>query len=63
MQSSKQLQASLASHISKLKKQKELLPEIVENTNDLECVVVTGIRKDKNDKEKLYTTVSQLLVV
>lgn len=39
------------------------LREIVEATKDLECVVITTIRKDKNDPDKKYINIKQLDVV
>jgi hypothetical protein len=37
--------------------------EIVEGVKDIECVILTGLRKDKNDKEKFYMDVKEIQVV
>lgn len=37
--------------------------EIVDQTKDIEVVMITGLRADKNDKEKFYMTIKELAVV
>ena len=37
--------------------------DIVEQVTDVSCIVMTGLRKDKNDKDKVYTEVKELNVV
>jgi hypothetical protein len=34
--------------------------EIIEGWTDLECVIVTTLRQDKNDKDKVYLNVKEL---
>jgi len=40
-----------------------VLREIIEQTNDMEVIAVTGQRVDKNDKDKVYLVVKELAVV
>jgi hypothetical protein len=37
--------------------------EIVEGVKDVECIVVTSLRADKNDKTKFYMQVKEIAVV
>ena len=37
--------------------------DTVEAANDVECLIVTSLRADKNDKDKKYTNVKELQVV
>lgn len=39
------------------------LREIVEITKNLECIGATSVRKDKNDKDRLYTNIKELKVM
>jgi hypothetical protein len=39
------------------------LREIVEQTKDLECIILTSIRVDKEDKDKKYMNIQDLQVV
>jgi hypothetical protein len=39
------------------------LRDIIEGVKDVECVILTGLRADKNDKEKLYMQVKEIQVV
>lgn len=39
------------------------LRDIIEQVKDVECVVITGLRKDKNDPDKKYLQVKELQVV
>jgi len=36
--------------------------DIIEQTKEVECLVLTSLRKDKNDKEKFYTNIKELKV-
>jgi len=40
-----------------------ILREIIEQAKDIECVVITSLRTDKNDKDKKYIQVKELTVV
>ena len=37
--------------------------EIIEGTKDVECLIVTSLRKDKNDPDKSYMNIKELQVV
>ncbi|RLE97822.1 MAG: hypothetical protein DRJ63_08620 [Thermoprotei archaeon] len=37
--------------------------DVIENVKEVECVVITGVRKDKNDPTKLYLDVKEVQVV
>lgn len=37
--------------------------EIVEGVKDVDCVILTSVRKDKNDPDKLYLNVKEIQVV
>jgi len=37
--------------------------EIVEGVKEVECIVMTSVRKDKNDPDKLYLNVKEIAVV
>ena len=37
--------------------------DIVDNVKDVECIVLTKVRKDKNDPDKLYLDIKELQVV
>ena len=37
--------------------------ELVEQAHDVECVIITGLRKDKNDPDKFYLDVKEIDVV
>lgn len=39
------------------------LSEVIEQCQDIECVILTSIRTDKNDKDKHYLNVKELNVV
>lgn len=39
------------------------LREVVEQCKDVECIILTGLRKDKNDPDKKYMQVKELQVV
>ena len=39
------------------------LRAIVEGVQDVECVVITGLHQDKNDKDKYYLVVKEISVV
>jgi len=39
------------------------LRQIVEEVTDVECIILTGIRKDKNDPDKKYLQVKEIQVV
>lgn len=39
------------------------LGEIVEQTNDMDVMVITGVRADKNDKDKFYLDIKEVQVV
>ena len=36
---------------------------IIEGVKDVECAVVTGLKKDKNDKDKIWLTVKEIKVI
>ena len=40
-----------------------VLREVIEQAKGVECLVVTSLRKDKNDPDKKYTNVKELQVV
>ena len=37
--------------------------EIIEGVKEVECIVMTGLRKDKNDPDKFYLDVKEIQVV
>ena len=37
--------------------------EIIEGVKEVECIVLTGLRKDKNDPDKFYLDVKEIQVV
>lgn len=37
--------------------------ELISSFQEIECIVVTSVRKDKNDADKLYTSVKELAIV
>lgn len=37
--------------------------ELIEGANDIECIIITGLRPDKNDKDKFYLDVKEVEVV
>jgi len=37
--------------------------ETIEGCKDMECIIITSLRPDKNDKDKFYTNVKELNVV
>lgn len=37
--------------------------DTIEQTNEIECIILTSLRADKNDKEKFYLNVKELQVV
>lgn len=37
--------------------------DIIEQVTDVECIIITGLRVDKNDKEKFYLQVKEIEVV
>lgn len=39
------------------------LRDIIEGVKDVECIILTGLRADKNDKEKFYMQVKEIQVV
>lgn len=39
------------------------LRDIIEGVKDVECIILTGLRADKNDKEKFYLQVKEIQVV
>ena len=39
------------------------LAEIVEQVTDIECLIITGLRKDKNNPDRVYLQVKELQVV
>lgn len=36
--------------------------EIVEGVQEIDCAIVTGLRRDKNDKEKFYMNIKQIIM-
>lgn len=38
------------------------VPELVEACKDIECVILTGLRTDKNDKTKKYMEIKELVI-
>lgn len=40
-----------------------VIREVIEQANDIECVVETSLRKDKKDPDRFYTNVKGLQVV
>lgn len=43
--------------------QLETIRDVIDQVKDVECVVVTGLRPDKNDKEKFYLVVKDIAVL
>lgn len=37
--------------------------ELIEQVTDIECVILTGVRKDKNDPDRLYLNVKEINLV
>lgn len=40
-----------------------VIREVIEQTNDMECLILTSIRIDKNDKDRTYLNIKELNVV
>lgn len=43
--------------------QLETIRDVIEQVKDVECVIVTGLRADKNDKDKFYLVVKEITVL
>lgn len=40
-----------------------VIREVIEQTTDVECLIVTSLRPDKNDKDRFYLNIKELNVV
>lgn len=43
--------------------QLETIRDVIEQVKDVECVVLTGLRVDKNDPDKVYLVVKEITIV
>tara|TARA_R110000744_G_scaffold222789_1_gene341618 strand:- start:186 stop:611 length:426 start_codon:yes stop_codon:yes gene_type:complete len=43
--------------------QLETIRDVIDQVKDVECIIVTSLRADKNDKEKFYLVVKEIAVV
>lgn len=43
--------------------QLETIRDVIEQVQDVECVIITGLRVDKNDKTKIYLDVKEIEIM